>query len=119
MKAEIEKSKLNIEGSTQEFKTDISSLYKPPGENTEETAANTNAVEGIQDKMEQIEDVVLEVCDQLDETDVVAEVQIVTDEAAARESQEVGTIEEINKTLVEEEFLEKPEEAVIEINESS
>lgn len=69
--------------------------------------------------MEQIEDVVLEVCDQLDETDAPAEVQIVTDDVAGKDAKEAGTIDDINKTLIEEEFLEKPEEAVIEINESS
>lgn len=50
--------------------------------------------------MEQIEDVVIEVCDQLEEVAEPAEVQIVTDEAAGEGAKEAGTFEAINKTLI-------------------
>ena len=69
--------------------------------------------------MEKIEDKVIEVCDQLEDAlDEPAEVQIVTDELAGEGAKEAGTFTDINRTLIQEEFIE-PEAPIIEINESS
>ena len=42
--------------------------------------------------MDKIEDVVIDVCDQLEDADAPAEVQIVTDETAANQAKEAGRI---------------------------
>ena len=79
---------------------------EPPAEDAEAPESNAEPVQeprgelGIEDQMEQIEDVVIEVCDQLDEAVEPAEVQIVTDEAAGEDAREAGTFDDINKTLI-------------------
>lgn len=89
------------------------------GEQEEEAQEQQPMVpEDYEDQMEKVEENLLEVCDQLDEVAEPAEVQIVVDDVTGESAREVGTFKDINKTLIQEEYIE-PDAPVIEINESS